>query len=84
MGWLLAGVATIIASLSTAVTFLYRVVQSGNSKRIEEMQAEINLLREDQKRLDKLNEECIADRARLTVEVNFLKKRLGENGDAQA
>lgn len=80
-GWILAGVASVVASLTSAVAFLYKSIQSNHTERLDDMQNQVKELREDQKRLDQLHEECLRDREGLRVEVTFLKKKLGESSN---
>jgi len=43
-GWLTAGIATVVATLSSAVAFLFRLRENENAKRIEDLKSEVSAI----------------------------------------
>jgi hypothetical protein len=74
-GWVLGGVATIVATLTTVVAALYKKLDANNAKTILALEARCDLL-------DKRNDLCESDRVELhkicakhEVEIAMLKER---------
>ena len=77
-GWVLAGVASIIATLSTVVAFLYKRLDANNARTIAALETRCDLL---QKKVD----ECERDRldlhrqmAKMEVKIALLEDEMKE------
>jgi hypothetical protein len=74
-GWVLGGIATVVATLSTVVAALYKKLDANNARTILVLEARCDLL-------DKRNDACEADRvdlhkicAKHEAEIAMLKER---------
>ena len=77
-GWVLAGVASIIATLSTVVAFLYKRLDANNARTIGVLETRCDLL---QKKVD----ECEKDRldlhrqlAKMEIKITLLEDEMKE------
>lgn len=73
LGWAVAGIASVIATLSSAVAVLYRAIQQGHEERLNDLQIQVDRMRAKQCELEEANDQCIQDRARLTAECAHLQ-----------
>ncbi len=78
LGWVLAGVLTIVATLSSVVAFLYKRLDSNNAKTIAALETRCDML---QKKVD----ECEKDRldlhrqmAKMEVKIALLEDEMKE------
>lgn len=75
-GWVIAGVASIIATLSSTVAFLFKLRESQIQKQIKGLQDDYDEVKEECKILQAKSDECIQDREDLRVEIARIKERL--------
>ncbi len=68
-GWVMASVATIIASLASAVAFLFKLRENENAKNIQE-------LKSDLQSSAKRSEQCEQDRAELYTKCAVLEAKM--------
>lgn len=67
IGWIFAGVSTVVAALWAGILFLARLVNSMNEQQLKELK---DTCHAQQEQID----ECTEDRAELRVEVACLRK----------
>ena len=77
-GWVLAAIATVVATLSTTVAFLYRKLDANNSELIKELRDECHDLQEKSKACD--DDRLILHKlvARLEAKVSILEDLVKE------
>ena len=68
-GWVMASVATIIASLASAVAFLFRLRENENAKNIQELKSDLQASSERSK-------QCEQDRAELYTKCAVLEAKM--------
>ena len=80
-GWVLGGVAAVIATLAAAVANLFRISENKNADAIKEQEKEIAVLRtqvktatDSAKETEKARVECEKDRASLAMECKYIKE----------
>ena len=74
--WYIAGASTIIASLASAVAFLFKLLESKNTESIASL--EQKLLMQDERLIesDRKHDECQQDRMKLSQEVAIIREHL--------
>jgi septal ring factor EnvC (AmiA/AmiB activator) len=68
-GWVMASVATIIASLASAVAFLFKLRENENAKNIQELKSDLQASSERSK-------QCEQDRAELYTKCAVLEAKM--------
>lgn len=70
-GWFTAGVATVVASLSSVVAFLFKLRENENTKRITELKDEVQTISVKADKCEEergeLRTECVALRGKIDV-----------------
>ena len=74
--WYIAAGSTIIAALSSALTYLFKLHENDNSRRLNEQQDEIKSLKSEVKEVINKADKCEDDRATLFAECQVLKERV--------
>ena len=84
-GWIVAGASTVIATLASAVAFLFRNNEAKNTASIAKLENQVELLECKVVESDRKHDECQQDRVRLSVEVAIIREHLANyiksNGD---
>lgn len=75
-GWILAGIATVIATLSSVVAMLYRGNEKQNAERIQALESDVKSLQSKNETLVEHVEECRRDREDLRVKIATVETRL--------
>jgi hypothetical protein len=75
-GWFVAGVSTVVASLSGTIAVLFKLNESKNAVAIEKLETRVVELALQCKDSDKRHDDCQLDRARLSVEVAVIREHL--------
>ena len=68
-GWFTAGIATVVATLSSVVAFLFKLRENENAKRIEDLKSEVSTI---SVKADK----CEEERAELKAECATMRGKL--------
>lgn len=74
--WYIAIGSTIITALSSALTYLFKLRENENSKRIDELKTESAALKQEVKEISSKADQCEADRATLFAECSVLKNEI--------
>ena len=79
-GWIFGAAASIIATLASAVAFMFKLNESKNAEAIKKLETGQSALQTRCDILDKQNDECIKDRdlirvqlAKVETELQFVK-----------
>lgn len=75
-GWFLAGVSTVVATLASAVAFLFRMNESKNAAAILTMQSRLDQQEQKLVESDEKHDQCQRDREQLSVQVATLNGKL--------
>lgn len=82
-GWVVAGVLAVVSTLTSAVAFLARMVESKNTEAIGELRQEVATVKGELGKCEEKHDECLRDRehikvelAKVTAEVTFLKSHI--------
>ena len=78
-GWFIAGISTMVATLSAAITALFKLVESKNTESIDELRKQVTKLENRLEESDKRHDDCQIDRAKLSIEVALLKEYVARN-----
>lgn len=80
MGWVLAGLASIVATLSTVIATLFKLnqtnIQLAHTREIESLSMRLAQIEAKNQELLNKADECITDREKLRVELATIKTRL--------
>jgi hypothetical protein len=76
--WIVTIGATAIAALSSALAFMFKLSESKSAKSIAALESRQLMYENRGELLDKLNRECVADRARLEARCEIFEKRLSQ------
>lgn len=76
--WVIAGTSTIIAALSSAVAFLFKLNESKSLRAVASLEARIDHQDKQITELENMNRECLMDRSRLQAKCEIIEKRLAE------
>ena len=76
--WVIAGASTIIAALSSAVAFLFKLNESKSLAAVASLEVRVNHQDRQLEELEKMNRECLMDRSRLQAKCEIIEKRLAE------
>lgn len=76
--WVIAGASTIIAALSSAVAFLFKLNESKSLKAVLGLELRVDHQSKQLDELEKMNRECLIDRSRLQAKCEIIEKRLIE------
>ena len=74
--WFIAGASAIIAALSSAVAFLFKLNESKSLQAVSSLEVRVNRQAQQLEELEKLNRECLIDRSRLQAKCEIIEKRL--------
>lgn len=73
VSWVLAGVASVIATLATAVASLWKINEARNSRQIEELKADVKDCKDDREMIRNRADELSDEVAGLKVRLAFLE-----------
>ena len=76
--WIIAGVSTIIASLASAVAYLFKLNETNSIKAVAGLEARVEHYEKRVDHLDKMNSECLQDRAKLSAKCELFEKRISQ------
>ena len=76
--WIVAISSAIVATLTSAVAFLFKLNESKSVKAVDTLELHVTVLGQRLERLDQANRECIEDRARLQTHCEIFEKRLSQ------
>ena len=76
--WFIAGASAIIAALSSAVAFLFKLNESKSLQAVSGLEVRVNRQDQQLEELEKLNRECLIDRSRLQAKCEIIEKRLAQ------
>ena len=76
--WVIAGASTIIAALSSAVAFLFKLNESKSLAAVAGLEVRVDHQSRQLEELEKMNRECLIDRSRLQAKCEIIEKRLAE------
>ena len=79
--WIITGASTIIAALTSAVAFLFRLNETKSIKAVAGLEVRLDHYAKRIESLDMLNRQCIEDRARLQATCEIFEKRLQQIED---
>jgi hypothetical protein len=78
--WVLTGVAAVIAALSSALTYIFKLRENENSKRIDELKTEVKDIRSQADKCEDDRSELFAKCQLFEYKVNTLEKSLKSLG----
>ena len=76
--WVIAGASTIIAALSSAVAFLFKLNESKSLRAVASLEARVDHQDRQLTELEKMNRECLIDRSKLQAKCEIIERRLAE------
>ena len=76
--WVIAGASAIIAALSSAVAFLFKLNESKSLAAVAGLELRVDHQSKQLDELEKMNRECLIDRSRLAAKCEIFEKRLTE------
>ena len=76
--WIIAGVSTIIASLASAVAYLFRLNETNSIKAVTGLEVRVEHYEKRVDHLDKMNRDCLEDRAKLAAKCELFEKRISQ------
>jgi hypothetical protein len=75
-GWFVAGVATVIGTLASAVAFLFKLNESKNAGAILALTHQVELQQKQIDASEKRHDECQDDRRKLATEVAVIREHV--------
>jgi len=78
MPWIITIGTTAIATLSSALAFLFKLSEGKSARSIASLETRLLAYEKHVERLDELNRVCVADRARLEARCEIFEKRLSQ------
>lgn len=76
LGWIVAGVAAVYATLTTAIATLFKMNESRSAKSIEKLESDVKSMQVRLDESDKKHEDCLEDRNNLNVKLARVEEQL--------
>ena len=79
--WIITGASAVIATLASAVAFLFRLNENKSIKAVAGLETRLDHYATRIEMLDQMNRDCIQDRARLQATCEIFERRLQQIED---